>query len=70
MTLKKKPIKGISPAQKAARIKNFNVFRLRGILATLHSIKHDHADKPEIGVELRRAADIIFDAMFELKRRN
>ena len=61
---------GISPAQKAARIKNFSIFRLRGVLATLRNIKHLHADIPDVIADIQTASDFIFTALHNIKEKN
>jgi len=67
MTLKKKPLKGISPAQKAARIRNFNIFRLKGILTTLGNIRYLNASDHGVCTELSIAADAIQSAIQQIK---
>lgn len=63
--------KGISPAQKAARIRNFSIFRLKGILATLGNIWHcdirESDNAQEIWHDITLASDAIISAISRIK---
>lgn len=56
-----------SAAQEAARVRNFSIFRLKGILATLGNIRHINADDHGICTELSIAADAIQSAIQQIK---